>query len=229
MKKDLHQVQASILRELLFHNGTNFASLNKTGIPNDHFTFHIKQLIKGGIVEKSGKLYCLTQAGKLYANKLDIFKLKMEQFGTPSVAITATKIIKGEIHYLIQQRLKEPLYGYYGFINGKVKFGEFAEETAARELLEETGLIGKPKILAVQHRLRGPSRDNIKLDHYFFICIIDNPKGKIKDTEEGKNYWKTKKEIDKLRTFPGFNHSLKVATKGKPVPYEEMFIKVENI
>jgi|GEM_PF-4872990 len=51
MNKDIHEVQASILRELLFHNGTNFAALNKIGITNDHFTFHIKQLMKEGIKE----------------------------------------------------------------------------------------------------------------------------------------------------------------------------------
>ncbi len=42
MQNDIHEVQGSILRELLFHNGTNFASLNKLDLTNDHFTFHIK-------------------------------------------------------------------------------------------------------------------------------------------------------------------------------------------
>jgi len=229
MNKDLHEVQASILRELLFHNGTNFASLNKSGLTNDHFTFHIKRLIKEGIVEKKGKLYFLTQKGKQYAGKLDIYGLKLEMFGTPSVAITAKKIIKGKVHYLIQQRLKEPLYGYYGFINGKVKFGEFAQETAKRELFEETGLTGSPEIIAVQHRLRGPNRNEVKLDHYFFIYLVKNIKGKLKSTDEGKNYWKTEDEIQKLNTFPGFEKSLAVAIAEKAVPYAEQFVKVENI
>jgi 8-oxo-dGTP pyrophosphatase MutT (NUDIX family) len=230
MNKDLHEVQASILKELLFHHdGTNFASLNKLGMTNDHFTFHIKRLLNEGIIEKKDKLYFLTQKGKQYAGKLDIFELKMEQFGTPGVAITAKRVIKGKMHYLIQQRLKEPLYGYYGFVNGKIKFGELSINTARRELFEETGLTGDPEIITIQHRLRGPNPQDIKLDHFFFIYLVKNPKGKLKHTEEGKNFWKTVDEIKKLNLFPGFEESLKVAVDEKSVPYKEMFVKVDNI
>jgi len=229
MNQDLHEVQAAILKELLFNNGTKFASLNKLELSNDHFTFHIKRLIKEEIVEKIGKLYYLTQKGKQYAGKLDIYGLKMEKFGTPSVAVTAKKIINGKLHLLIQQRLKEPLYGYYGFINGKVKFGEFAEETAKRELLEETGLIGDPKIVTIQHRLRGPKRTEVKLDHYFFIYIAENSLGELKHTEEGNNFWMTLEEIKKANTFPGFEFSLNAVLRDKNEIFQEKFIEVNEI
>ncbi len=230
MNKELHEVQASILRELLFqHNGTNFTSLNKLGITNDHFTFHIKQLVKQGVVEKKGKLYVLTQKGKQYAGKLDIFELKMEQFGTPGVAVTATKISGGKVYYLIQQRLKEPLYGYHGLVTGKIRFGEFSIETAKREFLEETGLSGDPAFIAIHHRVRGPKRSEIKLDNFFFVYLIENPKGKLKSTKEGKNFWKTVDEIKKLNTFPGFEHTLNAVINKKHDAYLETFVKVENI
>lgn len=229
MNKNLHSIQASILRELLFNNGATFSSLNKTKVQSDHFTFHLKHLVESEIVERKGKLYFLTQKGKLFANKLDIFELKMESFGTPSVAVAATKVINGQIHYLVQERLKEPLYGYWGFLNGKVKFGELVEETAKRELFEETGLKGNPKVLTINHWLRGPKRSQIRLDHYFFICLVKDPKGKLKNTREGRNFWKTEKEIIKLKTFPGFNHSLDVVTKGKHYPFTEKYIKVDMI
>lgn len=228
MNKEIHEVQASILRELLFNNGTNFAALNKLGLSNDHFTFHIKHLIKEEIIEKRGKLYFLTQNGKQMAGRLDIDALKIEKFGTPGVAVTAIKNIRGVTHYLIQQRLKEPLYGYFGFINGKIRFSEFSQETAERELFEETGLRGKPEFVAIHHRLRGPSRDQVKLDHFFFIYLIKNPKGTLKHTKEGRNYWKTIEEIRKLKTFPGFDSSLKAVVDGV-TSYEERFIQVDEI
>jgi 8-oxo-dGTP diphosphatase len=229
MNADLHEVQASILRELLFHNGTTFSSLNKLDLTNDHFTFHIKRLLAEEVIEKKGKLYYLTQKGKQYAGKLDVYGLKMEKFGTPGVAVSATKIIDGKLHFLIQQRLKEPMYGYYGFINGKIKFGEFSEETAKRELLEETGLTGEPKFICIQHRLRGPSREEIKLDHYFFIYMFDEPEGELKHSEEGKNYWFTLEKIADLNTFPGFEYSLNVVTGKDTAKYIETFVKVEEI
>jgi 8-oxo-dGTP pyrophosphatase MutT (NUDIX family) len=229
MNNDLHEIQASILRELLFHNGTNFASLNKVDILNDHFTFHLKRLIREGMIEKKGKLYFLTQKGKQFAGKLDVFGLKMEQFGTPGVIVTAVKTVKSKKYYLIQQRLKEPLYGYYGFVSGKIKFGEFSKDTAKREFFEETGLTGEPEFVMVEHRLRGPSRNEIKLDHYFFLYIMKNPKGKLINTPEGKNFWKTVEEMKELNTFPGFENSINAVYKGKSDPYGEIFIKVDNI
>ena len=229
MKNDLHQVQASILRELLFHNGTNFASLNKLDLTNDHFTFHLQRLIKEGIVEKKDKLYFLTQKGKTFASRLDIDGLIIEKMGSPSITVTAKRLINNKVHYLVQQRLKEPFYGYFGFINGKIRFGEFSQETAERELFEETGLEGKPSILSVTHKLRGPSRDNIKLDHFFFLYLVANPKGELKNTKEGKNYWKTMAQLRKLKTFPGFDTYIDIIESEKFTPYQEKYIKVDNI
>jgi ADP-ribose pyrophosphatase YjhB (NUDIX family)/predicted transcriptional regulator len=229
MNNELHEVQASILRELLFKNGTNFASLNKLGLTNDHFTFHINRLLKEEIIEKKGRAYFLTQKGKQFASKLDIDALVMEKFGTPGVAVTAQKMIKGVPHYLIQQRLKEPMYGFYGFVNGKIRFGEFSVDTAKRELKEETGLSGTPTFVTIHHRLRGPVRSEIKLDHFFFVYIAKNPKGKLKDTKEGKNYWMTVEEIKKLKTFPGFEYSLNAVLSEKPSAYMENYIQVDEI
>jgi len=229
MTQELHKAQATILRELLFNKTTTFAQLNKTDLTNDHFTFHIKQLSKDGYIKKDGTKYFLTQKGKLYANKLDVDSLEMEKFGTPSVAVTAIKKIHGVDHYLIHHRLKEPFYGYWGFVNGKVRFGEFSKATAKRELKEETGLLGNPEIMSVTHKIRGPKRSEIKLDHFFFLYLVRNPKGKIKNTKEGKNYWKTLNEIKKLKTFPGFEFYLKVIESGSYKPYREMYIKVNEI
>jgi 8-oxo-dGTP pyrophosphatase MutT (NUDIX family) len=229
MHSDFHIVQASILKELLFNNGTNFASLNKLGLTNDHFTFHLKKLVKDNIVEKIENKYYLSQYGKTVASKLDVDSLHMEKQGTISVAVTAKKKVKGKECILIQQRLKEPFYGYFGFINGKVRLGETPKDTAKRELQEETGLVGNPKILCVYHKMRGASKKKVKLDNFFFVYLVKNPKGKLKHTIEGKNFWLTNNEILKLKLFPGFESCLKVAIEEKYTPYFEEFIKLDKI
>lgn len=229
MPKTQHPVQISILKELLFNNGTNFASLNKSNLTNDHFTFHIKTLVGLGLIEKFQNKYFLTQEGKVYAGELDTVNLNIEVCGKASIAVTAKKIINGKKYFLVQQRLKEPFYGKYGFINGKIRFGDTSEATAIRELEEETGLTGKVINLGVCHKLRGPSPDNITLDNYFFIYLVKNPKGKLKDTDEGKNSWMTIEEIKKQKTFPGFEDILKIISEEKFHPYFEKFYKVESI
>lgn len=229
MNNDLHKAQAIILRELLFNNGTSFTSLNKLGLDTYHFNFHLKRLISEGYVEKKDKKYFFTQAGKTFASKLDIDGLKMERQGTASVAVTAKKKINGITHYLLQQRLKEPFYGYHGLINGKIRFGETSEQTAVRELKEETGLTGTPEILCVYHKIRGPKPTEIKLDNFFFVYMVKDAKGKLKNTIEGKNMWVTLPEIKKLQKFPGFDSLLKVLVSEKYTPYFEEYVKVDNI
>lgn len=229
MNTDYHLVQASILRELLFHNGTNFASLNKLGLTNDHFTFHLKTLVQGGLVEKLKNKYFLTQPGKVVAGTLDTETLQTEKWGKASVAVTAKKRINGKIHILIQQRLKEPFFCYFGFVNGKIRYGDTSEETAVRELKEETGLSGKPKLLGIFHKLRGPSRSEVKLDNFFFLYLVKNPTGELVSTEEGKNFWILPEEIKKYQTFPGFANYWGTIVREKFHPYTEIFIKVDKI
>ncbi|WP_298971937.1 NUDIX hydrolase [uncultured Roseobacter sp.] len=47
-------------------------------------------------------------------------------------------------HVLLVKRRNEPDAGLWGFPGGHVNFGETAMEAAARELREETGVIGHP-------------------------------------------------------------------------------------
>jgi 8-oxo-dGTP pyrophosphatase MutT (NUDIX family) len=230
MIKDLHEIQASILKKLLFNNRTNFAALNTTGIDNNHFTFHVKALVEQGYIEKNNRKYQLTLLGKKEAGRLDTETLKFERFGVIGVSIGCKRTVKGVTQYLMQQRLKEPFYGWWGNITGKVRFGDTTEETAIRELKEETGLTGKPIHLGIHHTVRGPDRNHIILDHYFYRYLFKKPKGNLISTEEGKNFWMTEKKIDKLESkFHGFNEYLECLKKEKAAPYEEDFIQVDTI
>ena len=104
---EIHQAQTKILRELLFLPATNFTNLQKvTGLESDHAKFHIKRLVEIGYIDKteSGK-YKLSLKGKEYANKLDTDSDKIERQPKVTIMLVVEKEIKGEKHYLIQQRL----------------------------------------------------------------------------------------------------------------------------
>jgi len=194
----IHEAQAQILKTLLFKTEARFGQLNVTKLTTDHFTFHLKQLVKIGLVKKgeNGK-YCLTAKGKEFANRFDTEKLAVEKQAKLTILIVAIKKQKGKIKFLTQIRLKQPFYGYRAFVTGKIRWGEKVLETAARELKEETGLSGKLKFAGIEHKMDYDKDTKLMLeDKFFYIIKAIQTKGKlIKNFEGGKNSWLREKEI----------------------------------
>ncbi|UWQ92127.1 NUDIX hydrolase [Rhodobacteraceae bacterium M382] len=54
-------------------------------------------------------------------------------------------VVCHEQQVILVQRGKEPRAGMWGFPGGHVELGETALQAAARELLEETGVIARPR------------------------------------------------------------------------------------
>ena len=189
-----------ILRELLFKPNSTFTKLNIQGLSSDHFSYHINTLIKDEYVEKKNSKYSLTPKGKEYANQMDTDEALIEKQPKIAVIIVGIKEENGIKKLLIQERTKEPYYGYRGFITGKIRFGEKVLETAKRELLEETGLIAEEwhiKTIVHNHVVLEESGDLVE-DKMFYVITAVNPIGKVINTESGKNYWVTEEEFINL-------------------------------
>lgn len=201
MDQEIHPTQAKILRCLLFKEHSRFAELNIDKLATDRFTFHLNQLIGRGLVEKGAdKLYSLSTKGKEYSNRMDTDKVIFER--PPKIAICASCTIREgqNTKYLVQQRLKQPYFGYYGIVSGKVRWGESLKETASRELLEETGLtVGSLTLLGVERKMDYSVEGDLLEDKCFFVFLGTRPSGNfVSSFEGGCNYWFTKEEILKL-------------------------------
>jgi ADP-ribose pyrophosphatase YjhB (NUDIX family) len=198
---ELHKIQMLILRELLFNPNSRFTDLNIQGLSNDHFAYHIKSLIEDGYVRKNDSKYSLTNRGKEFANRMDTDNTEMEKQPKVAVIIVATKSVNGKKYLLVQERTKEPYFGYYGFITGKIRFGEKVSETAMRELREESGLEGGDilvKRIVHDHVVLEDSGDLVE-DKMFYVVLVKNPKGDLVDTRNGKNKWITVEQFKKLK------------------------------
>lgn len=193
---ELHPIQSDILLVLLFKSKARFSDLNTSKVSSDHFNFHLKRLLEGGLIQKSGKTYELTGKGKEFANRFDTDSLVLERQAKVSVLVCGTKHLSGETFYLMQKRLKEPYFGYLGMITGKIRWGEEILRAGARELKEETGLTGKPELVGVKHKMDYDPKGDILEDKFFFVLRIDNLKGKLKTkVNGGENKWMTEREV----------------------------------
>lgn len=200
-----HQTQIIILRHLLFVPQATFAELQKDGdLTSDHFTFHIKKLVESGYVEKIDAAYTLTPAGKEYANRMDTDENEIEKQPKISVVLVVEQHKNGRREFLAQQRLKQPYYGFWGRLGGKVRWGESFEEAAKRELKEETNLDADFMYRMIFHkRDYKKSTGELLEDKVFVIMYADKYTGDLMiDFEGGHNEWVTQEEfIAKEKTF----------------------------
>lgn len=202
---DIHSIQAAALRVLMYKPTAAFTELNTGKASTDQFNFHLKQLLKQGLVHKDKMKYELTPKGKEFTNRFDVdtHDVKYEKQAKVGVLVAARKKIGKQEYWLLQQRLKQPFYGFFGRITGKVRRGDTTEQTALRELQEETGLTaGKLTFKGVEHKFDYSKEGELLDEKFFFIYIAENLTGKlVEEFEGGKNFWFTKQEAKKQNEF----------------------------
>ncbi len=213
---EIHPVQAEILRKLLFMPVARFSQLNLMGLENDHFSFHLRRLVELGFVEKTPLGYGLTAAGKELANRMDTDNRKIERQPKTAVLVIPRRIVGGTVEYLFQERLKQPYFGYHGFVSGKIKWGERVLEAALRELNEETGLEGEVRLVGIEHKIDNKNGALLE-DKYFYVIVAEKVKGQlVKEFEGGRNLWMSKSEVKDLsKVFPDVHLILKVAAQNR--------------
>ncbi len=197
--KLLHPAHVAILQVLLFTPAARFAELQKASeLTSDHFNFYLKQLVDENYIQK-GKdgAYTLTSKGKEFANRFDTDARAVER--QPKVAVCLA-IYDEQGRTLIQQRLKQPFYGYWGRPTGKIRWGETILEAAARELMEETGLTATLSFHSVFHKMDFTTKTGDMLeDKIFFVIHGTKPQGILQtEFEGGRNEWMTVDQIAKL-------------------------------
>jgi len=224
----MHQIQNNILRNLLFREKLRFSELNNLNLSNDHFNFHLKRLIAKKLIEKDEKgFYSLTARGKEYANRLntDLQKVKIERQAKTSCLVVCFKDTGRSRKFLMQQRLKHPYFGFYGFVSGKIRWGETIYEAASRELEEETGLKAKLELAGIEHKIDYSKDDKLLEDKYFYILKGTKLSGELQESfEGGRNIWFTEKEINRLPDlFGDIIKIVDIIKKGKLTFFEKKY------
>lgn len=206
---EIHKVQMQILRELLFKPNSRFRDLNVADLTNDHLSYHLRTLLELQLVEKSDDGYILTTTGKEYANRMDTEDKKIERQPKVSVLLVVEDDSQNEKRFAIQTRLKEPYYGYKGFMTGKIRFGEKVTEAAARELKEEMGLQASYEPIIILHEIVYDKQQNLLEDKFFHIVRCYDIQGELLEQHEGgTNQWLTEKELQ--QATPVFHNELEI-------------------
>jgi ADP-ribose pyrophosphatase YjhB (NUDIX family) len=132
----MHYLQKGILDALRYHQHLSYTALMPDGIESSNFQYHLKQLIKDGLVKrrKQGG-YGLTHEGRVVMDYLS--EGRVTPVRMPKI-ITYT-LITSRGRLLLYRKNKDPYRGLWGLIGGKIHFGENVSLAAQREVLEKTG------------------------------------------------------------------------------------------
>ena len=106
---------------------------------------------------------------------------------------------------LLVKRGKPPLQGYWSLPGGLVEIGEQLEQAVAREVLEETGLIVRPKYLAeIFERIMRDSADRVEY-HYVladYVCVVKSGTLKAADDASAVDWFKLE-ELERMQLTAG--------------------------
>ncbi|MGH7196971.1 MAG: NUDIX hydrolase [Candidatus Saccharimonadales bacterium] len=136
----MHQIQRFILKILTTNATARFAQLRPPRTDSNLFSYHLKVLLKEGLIEKNEKQYRLSPRGLGYADRISMAKFEPRQ--QPKI-MTMTVLRRSDGRIFLMRREKQPFIGMLTLPSGKVHLDDAGvREAAQRELLEKLGLTG---------------------------------------------------------------------------------------
>jgi len=193
-----HKTQRDIILKLIHNPQASFSDLCDEPETN-RFAYHLSTLENKGLIKKTDGKYSLSNAGQQLSSFIEGDTGNKAAFPT----FTHVLIVQDGDKILAQRRLKEPFYGYWGLISGKINFGWNVEECALRDITEECGLKAKKSELIGINQAKTFQDGKLHHHHIMFYVRLSGISGNIqKQTHKGHNAWMTIKEFKQKERFP---------------------------
>lgn len=182
-----HHIQKSIVYDLAFAESLRFSDLKPDELENKAFTYHLKKVMKSGLVEKldDGR-YTLTMKGRR-VGKGALKKESRLLDRAYSILLLAVRNIDTD-EWLLYKRQTQPLLGLVGFMQAQPVAETNASSTAEKTCFEETGIKAE---FAVQGHgyFRVYRKGELESFIHFTLLIGQDPQGELLETAESAGYF----------------------------------------
>ena len=133
-----HHIQKSIVYDLAFAESLRFSELKPDDMENKAFTYHLKKVIKAGLVQKlEDGHYSLTMKGR----RVGKGALKKEsRLLDRAYSLLLLAVRRSDGAWLLYKRQTQPLLGLTGFMQAQPVAETDARTAAKQTALEQTGL-----------------------------------------------------------------------------------------
>jgi ADP-ribose pyrophosphatase YjhB (NUDIX family) len=194
------------MRQLHFHDSQRFAELNVEKIPSDQFSYHLRQLLKYGLVEKDEQgRYRLSVLGRSRALLLRSDENRYIEQGFVAVRLVIVREHRGHKQYLMQENRLVPFKRAYQTPGDKVFFGEDVADTAIRAAREQCGLECEVRLCGITH-YKERYLGRVVQDKFFFVFLATSWDGELREVGKkgSRNLWMSRKELeDSPKTLHG--------------------------
>lgn len=227
MDNDIHVAQAAILTDLRKAKSLKFSQLSRNSpLEADSFKFHLKSLQKRKFVLKNiyGS-YELTPEGKELANRIDDSSSSIRR----NVKLSMLLLIRDETdpdRVLLQKRLRQPYYEYWGAPSGQVPWGVSAIQAAQYEIFKQTGYQTQPEVTGFTREISLLSEQGKVIEDKLFLILEAkvSPQKSQTGWHGGENKWFHIDEVPSLSPiFSNISNILKPPV-GPKQQFEETIV-----
>jgi ADP-ribose pyrophosphatase YjhB (NUDIX family) len=197
----MHLVQQHILVQLSKNDFCRYRDIKPKEVDGNLFMYHLRQVISGGLVQKSDSHYSLTSNGIRYSSQLS---LKTFQPRLQPKIVTLIASQNADEEWLLYRSKRQPFSDKIGFPYGKIHLGEKIREAADRELAEKAGVTADLRHVGDAYIIVHRDQELISqiLFHVFRGTNVKIMK-KI-ESEVWQCYWDTVRPIQENEYMPGF-------------------------
>ena len=209
-----HHIQRTIVYKLALATTLRFSELKPDELENKLFTYHLKKVVSEGYAAKDQEgLYKLTPEGR----RLGVYILDNTEplFDRADPVIFMAVRRKEDHSWLLYRRKSHPLIGKVGFMHTTPNASELSTETAAKSLLEKTGLVGTFEVLGAGFfRIYEESR--LESFTNFTLLVCNDAVGSLQADDELADYfWVSSPDSESANLLPNMPTLLELYEEGR--------------
>ena len=127
-----HHIQKHILKVLTYTEVARFRDMRPKGVDSNLYNYHLKLLIKEGLVSKGEAGYTLSPQGMRFADHVSVEKYEYRQ--QPKL-LTKLVYVNDKNEIILWPKYKQPYIGRWSLPSGKVHYEDNNVATAvSREI-----------------------------------------------------------------------------------------------
>ncbi|HEX6258020.1 MAG TPA: NUDIX hydrolase [Candidatus Saccharimonadales bacterium] len=216
-------IQEHVLKELIRHKTRRYSELRPRDIEGNLFMYHLKGLLREGIIEKTEKQYMLSKKGQQHVAQLSLSTGKQRRQPLVLNCIIA-KNSEGE--YLFLRWHRQPNTGLVSFPHGMMHYGEGSLSSAKRELAEKTGLGGD---LSYIHTVPIRTLHNDAVERHMLVRLfrannLQPLENTLPRTDTSEPFWASLNTIHPDDFIPGFHELAMAVDSDKLISITEIVV-----